>query len=128
MEFIVRECPNNGIFGGSFEKTITAYIVPQHSSAEISIEQLGERIITDGVEITTSIKKKLLPNYQSADFMIGENNRLISYEDVLSEAIFSDWCMIQKELDIVHNVILYSLSNVEMPVDMKCAFLIEGYR
>lgn len=46
MEFIVRECPNNGIFGGSFEKTITAYIVPQHSSAEISIEQLGERIIT----------------------------------------------------------------------------------
>lgn len=165
MEFIVRECPNNGIFGGSFEKTITAYIVPQHSSAEISIEQLGERIITihtvedvsiydlhhlyfdlkrllmlldgqfyppvsvtqDGVEITTSIKKKLLPNYQSADFMIGENNRLISYEDVLSEAIFSDWCMIQKELDIVHNVILYSLSNVEMPVDMKCAFLIEAF-
>lgn len=99
----------------------TDLIVPQHSSAEISIEQLGERIITihtvedvsiydlhhlyfdlkrllmlldgqfyppvsvtqDGVEITTSIKKKLLPNYQSADFMIGENNRLISYEDVL---------------------------------------------
>lgn len=101
MEFIVRECPNNGILGGPFEKTITAYIGQQHSLAEISIEQFGERIITvhtvedasiydlhhlyfdlkrlimlmdgqfypitsvtqDGVEITTSIQKKLLPNY-----------------------------------------------------------------
>ena len=46
MEFIVRECPNNGILGGPFEKTITAYIGQQHSLAEISIEQFGERIIT----------------------------------------------------------------------------------
>ena len=30
MEFIVRECPNNGIFGGSFEKTITAYMGNTH--------------------------------------------------------------------------------------------------
>ena len=97
MEFIVRECPNNGILGGPFEKTITAYIGQQHSLAEISIEQFGERIITvhtvedasiydlhhlyfdlkrlimlmdgqfypitsvtrDGVEITTSIQKKI---------------------------------------------------------------------
>ena len=127
MEFIVRECPNNGILGGPFEKTITAYIGQQHSLAEISIEQFGERIITvhtvedasiydlhhlyfdlkrlimlmdgqfypitsvtqDGVEITTSIQKKLLPNYFSADFMIGENNRLINFDEVLSETLFS---------------------------------------
>lgn len=165
MEFIVRECPNNGILGGPFEKTITAYIGQQHSLAEISIEQFGERIITvhtvedasiydlhhlyfdlkrlimlmdgqfypitsvtqDGVEITTSIQKKLLPNYFSADFMIGENNRLINFDEVLSETLFSNWCLIQEELDIVHNTALYCLSRVEMPVDMKCAFLIEAF-
>lgn len=165
MEFIVRECPNNGILGGPFGKTITAYIGQQHSLAEISIEQFGERIITvhtvedasiydlhhlyfdlkrlimlmdgqfypitsvtqDGVEITTSIQKKLLPNYFSADFMIGENNRLINFDEVLSETLFSNWCLIQEELDIVHNTALYCLSRVEMPVDMKCAFLIEAF-
>lgn len=153
------------ILGGPFGKTITAYIGQQHSLAEISIEQFGERIITvhtvedasiydlhhlyfdlkrlimlmdgqfypitsvtqDGVEITTSIQKKLLPNYFSADFMIGENNRLINFDEVLSETLFSNWCLIQEELDIVHNTALYCLSRVEMPVDMKCAFLIEAF-
>lgn len=33
----------HGILGGPFEKTITAYIGQQHSLAEISIEQFGER-------------------------------------------------------------------------------------
>ena len=84
-------------------------------------------VTQDGVEITTSIQKKLLPNYFSADFMIGENNRLINFDEVLSETLFSNWCLIQEELDIVHNTALYCLSRVEMPVDMKCAFLIEAF-
>ena len=73
------------------------------------------------------IQKKLLPNYFSADFMIGENNRLINFDEALSETLFSNWCLIQEELDIVHNTALYCLSRVEMPVDMKCAFLIEAF-
>ena len=73
-------------------------------------------VTQDGVEITTSIQKKLLPNYFSADFMIGENNRLINFDEVLSETLFSNWCLIQEELDIVHNTALYCLSRVEMPV------------
>lgn len=72
-------------------------------------------------------KAAALPNYFSADFMIGENNRLINFDEVLSETLFSNWCLIQEELDIVHNTALYCLSRVEMPVDMKCAFLIEAF-
>lgn len=79
------------------------------------------------IEITASIQRKLLSSYHSADFMIGSSNHLISFDEVLSEALFDNWCMIQDELDIVHNMVLYSLSSVEMPIDMKCAFLIEAF-
>lgn len=165
MEFIVRECPSNGMLGGPFEKTFTVHAGLQHGSAEISIAQFGERAITvhttengsiydlhhlyfdlkrllmlldgqfypissvtdGGVEITASIQKKLLSNYYSADFMIGESNRLINFSEALSETLFDDWRMIQEELDIVHNMVLYCLSSVKMPVDMKCAFLIESF-
>lgn len=52
---------------------------------------------------------------------------MINFDEVLSETLFSNWCLIQEELDIVHNTALYCLSRVEMPVDMKCAFLIEAF-
>lgn len=67
------------------------------------------------------------PDQFDFGFMIGENNRLINFDEVLSETLFSNWCLIQEELDIVHNTALYCLSRVEMPVDMKCAFLIEAF-
>lgn len=165
MEFIVRECPHNGMFGGPFEKAFTVHTGLQQGWAEISVEQMGERVIRvhtiennsiydphhlyfdlkrllmildgqfysvksvteGGSDITTSIQKKLLANYYSADFMIGGHNRLIDFSKVLSETLFDDWRGIQKELDIVHNMVLYSLSGTKMPIDMKCAFLTEAF-
>lgn len=165
MELIVQECPSSGILGGPFEKSFTIHRELCSGLAEISIKQLGKRIITihsiennsiydvhhlyfdlkrllmlldgqfypltsvaqDGAEITMSIQKKLLPHYFSADFMIGENNHLINFDEVLSETLFADWCKIQEELDLVHNMVLYCLSSVKMPVDMKCAFLVESF-
>lgn len=165
MEIIVRECPMGDMLGGFFEKTFVVHEGLQHVPAEISIEQLGERVITvrtiengstydlhhlyfslkrllmlldgqfypitsvadGGTEITASIQKKLLSNYRSADFMIGESNCLINFGEALSETLFDNWCMIQEELDIIHNMVLYCLSSVEIPVDMKCAFLIEAF-
>lgn len=84
-------------------------------------------ITEDGIEITTSIQNKLLSNYYSADFMIGESNHLINFSEVISKTFFDNWCTIQGELDIVHNMVLYCLSSVKIPVDMKCAFLIEAF-
>lgn len=165
MELIVREYSSKGVLGGPFEKTFTVHSGLQHGSAEISVKQFGERVITvcttengsiynlhhlyfslkrllmlldgqfydiasvteNGVDITASFQKKLLSNYDSADFMIGEFNRLIDFNEVLSETLFDDWRGIQKELDIVHNMVLYSLSDIKMPIDMKCAFLTEAF-
>ena len=83
--------------------------------------------VEDGVEITAEIQKELLPYYNSADFMLASSDCLIEFDKVLSETLYKDWIEIQEELDIIHNMVLYSLSSVKMPVDMKCAFLIEAF-
>ena len=58
---------------------------------------------------------------------MGTENKLIDFSKVLSEQLFSKWHRLQVELDIVHKMVLYCLSSVQIPIDMKCAFLIEAF-
>lgn len=81
----------------------------------------------DGADITNSWNKRSLPCYSSADFMIGVSNRLLDFDEVLDESLFKKWCSLRSELDIVHNMVLYCLSSVEMPKDMQCAFMTEAF-
>ena len=162
---LFKNVPLAIFFGGPNEKIFTVPAEPQYGPIEISIEQLGKRVISihtmekesicnlhycyldlkcllmlldgrffpiesaveDGGEITAEIQKELLPYYDSADFMLVSNNCLIEFDKVLSKTLYKDWIEIQEELDIIHNMVLYILSSVKRPVDMKCAFLIEAF-
>lgn len=93
------------LFDGQFYPVITAY---------------------DGADVTQAWKERSLPSYTSADYMIGAWNKLLDFEKVLTVDRFLKWYSIKNELDMVYNMMLYCLSNVKMPVDVKCAFMVES--
>lgn len=53
------------------------------------------------------------------------NDFICSYEDVLTSKLYDDWVELLEDLDISHQVYLYSMSANKMPVDLKVSFLIE---
>lgn len=59
--------------------------------------------------------------------MLGSSSRLLDFHKVLDGEILLRWIDLRKELDIIHNMVLYCLSDVEMPKDMQCAFMIEAF-
>ena len=78
-------------------------------------------------DITVSMQERELASYKSADFMLGTGNALLNPFPLLSAQLIDVWNLLENNLDMVHKMFLYCVSNVEMPVDMKCAFLIETY-
>lgn len=81
----------------------------------------------DGIEITHSWQRRTLPSYKSADFMIGCGNVLAGFETVVNSERLLKWISLREELDIIHNMVLYYLSSVQMPKDMQCAFMTEAF-
>lgn len=76
-------------------------------------------------EVTQSIKRRELARYTSADFVQGVQNKLVCFSDAICERTFSRWLDIEEKLDITHKMFLIITSEIEMPVDMKCAFMTE---
>lgn len=70
-------------------------------------------------------KERRLKCYISSAFCNYHRNKLLNFDEVLNSKLLSKWIEIEKELDIAMNVILYSLSENGMTVDVGCAFLIE---
>lgn len=60
--------------------------------------------------------------YISKDYF---NIKLVNFESVISDELFCKWEDLLKEINIVHQVYLYSLCNNGMTIDINCAFLIE---
>lgn len=94
------------LFDGRFYPTISAY---------------------DGTDITSSWIKRELACYHSADFMTYSSNKLLEFDKILDAQCYKKWLDLEQQLDIIHKMVLYSLSDVKMPIDMKCAFMIEAY-
>lgn len=65
--------------------------------------------------------------YSSGDSAKYVPNAFVNYSEVLNRSLFSKWCRTLKALDISFNMVLYCLSNIGLPVDCKCAFLIESF-
>lgn len=84
-------------------------------------------VFENSQEITHSFQRRTLPSYKSADFTIGAGNILINYESVLSATLLRRWIVLKEELDLIHKMMLYCVSSVQMPVDMKCAFMTEAF-
>lgn len=84
--------------------------------------------VSDGTDITASWNKRRLPSYSSAEFMIGSVGILLDFDKVLDEKIICKWSELKEKLDLVHKMVLYCLSDVEMPKDMQSAYMIEAFK
>ena len=63
--------------------------------------------------------------YKSRDCFQNTCFKLISFQDVLTEDLFRKWSELQDQMDIAYQVLLYSMSDSRIPVDMMLAFLVE---
>lgn len=72
-----------------------------------------------------NLKKQRLSYFSSADFCSYTVNKLLDFDSVLTTELFEKWEELLIELDVVHQMYLYSLSNSGITVDVKCAFLVE---
>ena len=86
---------------------------------------------------TNTVDEKVLTSYQnnllksrlsyflSADFCNYNADKLLMFDEILTAELFYKWEQLLDELDVVHQMYLYSLSDSKITVDVKCAFLIE---
>lgn len=96
----------------------------------ITLKELEFQDSTDGTKerlksYAENIMRTRLSYYNSADFCDYILDKLLDYEMIITPELFSAWQELLDELDIVHQMFLYSVSDSKMPIDVKCAFLIE---
>lgn len=90
-------------------------------SFEESVEGTSEHLKS----YAYNIMKTRLNYYKSADFCNYVTDKLVDYETTITPELYSKWQVLLDELDISHQMFLYSVSDSRMPIDVKCAFLIE---
>ena len=86
-----------------------------------------KNVYMDELDVTEDWIERTLPRNYSADFLQGTGNILLDYDKVLDEQIFYKWSKLKEKLDIIHNMVLYCLSDVKMPKDVQCAFMVEVF-
>lgn len=69
--------------------------------------------------------KGRLSYFSSANFCNYSLDKLLEFDSILTADLFCKWQQLLDELDVVHQMYLYSLSDSGITVDVKCAFLIE---
>lgn len=90
--------------------------------------KLSESDTVDEKQLTScqnNLIKGRLSYFSSADFCSYKVDKLLEFDTILTAELFSKWEQLLVELDIVHQMYLYSLSNSKITVDVRCAFLIE---
>lgn len=53
------------------------------------------------------------------------DDKLVEWDDALTDEIIAEWQRLLDELDIAHQTYLYDISDSGMPVDLRLAFLVE---
>lgn len=66
--------------------------------------------------------ERRLSYFSSADFCNYSNDKMIGFDSVITADLFYRWEKLLDELDVVHQMYLYSVSNSGITVDVKCAF------
>lgn len=84
---------------------------------------------TVDAELLNSYRNNLvqtrLSYFISADFCSYSVDRLIEFDKTLTAELFEKGVNLIHELDVVHQVYLYFMSDSKITTDVKCAFLIE---
>ena len=96
--------------------------IPLHEIAFSESDTVEENMLNS---YANNLKKQRLSYFLSADFCGCKVNKLLSFDSILTTELFEKWEELLTELDVVHQMYLYSMSNSGVTVDVKCAFLIE---
>ena len=73
----------------------------------------------------TQFMENRLSYYSSADFCNYNLDKMLEFSSIITADVFCRWDSLLDELDVVHQMYLYSLSNSGITADVKCAFLVE---
>lgn len=92
---------------------------------ELSFKDSAEGTLGHLKSYANNLMRTRLSYYNSADFCNSTLDKLMDYEAIITPELFAEWQELLVELDIVHQMFLYSVSDSKMPIDAKCAFLIE---
>lgn len=79
-----------------------------------------------GDELVQEYQKRMLSFYSSADFARG-CSKFANSLSVLSDELLNGWIQIEDELELVHPMVLYGMSSVNLPIDLKAAILVESF-
>ena len=83
---------------------------------------------TKSLEHFSKICVEERPNfYHSADFCKYQINCWLNPISLLNQELFGNWIDLRERLDIIHNMVLYNVSNVGITIDIKAMFLIESF-
>lgn len=72
-----------------------------------------------------NLLNRRLSYFNSADFCKFNENRLLDFDVVLTNELYDKWEKLLDELDVVHQMYLYAMSDNGITRDVNCAFLIE---
>lgn len=75
--------------------------------------------------LSSHLLAQRLKYYDSNPVFSINTDRIIKYEDVLTEDVFVKWIKLLEELGVAHQMYLYATSNCRLTNDIPCAFLIE---
>ena len=64
--------------------------------------------------------KQRLSYFESADFCNYSVDKLLNFENIITEDLFYRWEELLDELDVVNQMYLYAISDSRIPVDIKC--------
>lgn len=73
----------------------------------------------------TQLIAQRLHYFVSVDIFSVHSDRIINYEDVLSEVLFNTWQKVLDDLGVINQMYLYATSDCGLTNDVKCAFLVE---
>lgn len=102
------------LFDGVFVSLFQIEFADSNNTSEERLKACGNHYMNNRLKYHTSFK-----------FCNIECDRLVNFQDVLTVQLYERWEHILEELGIVHQIYLYFMSDNQMPVDVKCAFLIE---
>lgn len=101
------------LFDGEFIPIIEAFA--------LNVRSVPSTILTKKVEQRAAF-------YWSADYARDSYNRLVDFASVLCADLLHKWMKLRDELDITHQMVMYSMADTGLPPDCKCAFLIESFK
>lgn len=81
----------------------------------------------DSKTISQEYLDRRLPFYKSSNICKFYGMELLDFYKFISTDSLQKWALLLDELDILHPVILYCLAETGIPVDTKCAHLIESF-